>query len=616
MRAADTCLLVLNAHHGVEVGTELVWRELDKKKMPTLIAVNQLDHENANFSQAVEQAKTRLGNQVTLMQYPYNPGTGFDSIIDLLKMTMYKFKLDGGKPDKLPIPEDQKEIADELHNRLVEVAAENDDTLMNLYFEKGSLDEDELRKGLKIGILKRNVYPVFCVSAKQNMGSGRIMGFIDNVCPGSEDAAPEITTEGKEIKPDPKGQTVLFVYKTAVEQHLGLVSYFKVISGTLVTAQDLTVARSGNTERSGHLFIVDGKKKVQVEKLVAGDLGVTVKLKDVQTNDTLFGKGAPVELIPMEYPAPKIEEAIYPKDKKDDEKLGQALHELAKEDPTLYARWSGELRQNLVEGQGELHLAVAKWRLEHEYKIQVEYTRPRVPYRETIMGTAVADYRHKKQSGGSGQFGEIHIQIDPWVEGMPDPSYNVRDRSITNLPWGGQLAFFNCIVGGVIDTRFIPSVEKGVMEKMKTGPLTGSHVRDVRVSLFDGKMHPVDSNDISFQIAATMAFKDAFGKAKPRLMEPIFELEVLTPDDVIGEIISDLNTRRAIILGMDSEGPYQKVIARVPLSELYRYSTVLRSITRGRALFSRKFIEYAIVPEEIKQKLIEEHKQAELTMAH
>ncbi len=617
LRAAETCLLVLNAQHGVEIGTELIWRELDRTHKPTLIAVNQLDHEFADFNLCVEQAKNRFGKGVVVMQYPMFVGKGFNAIIDLLKMTMYKFPANGGKPEKLPIPPEEMEKAKELHNTLVEAAAENDDTLLSLYFEKGNLDEDEMRKGLAIGIKNRSLYPIFCVSAKQNMGSGRIMGFIDNVCPGAENASKEISTDGREIPCDPKGQTILFIYKTVFEPHVGMLSFFKVVSGTVKGAMEVTVARNEKQERIGQIFLLDGKKKEPVSELFAGDLGVTVKLKDTLTNDTLYGKGGPVQLKPILFPQPRIEEAIVVKDKKEEEKLSPAFHEMMIEDPSFKGYFSSELRQNIIEGLGELHLSVIKWKLEHQYKIHVDFTQPRIQYRETIQGSALADYRHKKQSGGSGQFGEVHIQIDPWVDGMPDPEhYSIRERKIHELPWGGKLVFYNCIVGGVIDARYIPAVEKGIMEKMKNGPLTGSHVRDVRVCLFDGKMHPVDSNDISFQIAGTMAFKEAFAKAKPRLLEPIYEVEVLTPDEVTGEIMTDITTRRGIILGIDTEGQFQKIMARVPLSELYRYTTALHAISKGRAIFHRKFVEYAPVPEEMKSKLVEAHKQEEAVLSH
>ncbi|MCB9233872.1 MAG: elongation factor G [Bacteroidia bacterium] len=606
LRVADTCVMVLSANHGVEVGTEIIWRQVDKMHKPTLIAVNQMDHEQANFQQTLEQAQARLGSQVTVMQYPYNSGSGFDSIIDLLKMIMYKFPADGGKPQKLPIPAEEKEKADELHNILVEAAAENDESLMELYFEKGALDEDELRQGLRIGIANRQVFPVFCMSARQNMGSGRMMGFIGNVCPSPEDI-PEKTVSGESIPADSNAPLGIFVFKTSIEPHLGTVNFFKVGRGTMKTGLDLIDSRTENSERIGQLYVVNGKNKTAVEELQAGDLGATVKLKDVRTNDSLYIKGSEIKFAEIILPQSRIREAVLAQDKKDEEKLGEMLQNLKKQDPTLNAFYSAELRQMIINGQGEMHLWVAKWRLENENKIKIEFVKPRIPYRETIGGSAKADYRHKKQSGGSGQFGEVHLLVEPYSEGAPDPAeVTVRKRELYPLDSGGHLEFLNCIVGGVIDARFIPAVLKGINETMAMGPLTGSPVRDVRVALYDGKMHPVDSNEISFKIAGSQAFKTAFKAAKPKLLEPIFKVEILAPDDLTGEIMTDLQGRRAVIMGMENEGDFQKITARVPLAEMYRYSTTLRSISQGRATHTNEFIEYALVPEDVKQRLMDE----------
>jgi elongation factor G len=525
---------------------------------------------------------------------------------------MYKFPKDGGKPEKLPIPDDEKERAGELHNELVEKAAENDEELMELYFEKGSLDEDEMRKGLKIGMLKHDVFPIFCLSAKNNMGSGRLMGFIDNVAPSAQEMNPEITTEGEEIGCDPSQPTSIFVFKTIIEPFLGRITYFKVTSGVLKVGQDLVNNQNDTNERFNQLFIMDGKNKNNVDQLVAGDIGATVKLKNTHTNQTLHDKGVSFSIKPMEFPSPRITTAVRAKDKNDEEKLAEALREIHEEDPTIIYEYSRELKQLILHGQGELHFAVTEWKLLNNHKIAIEFLKPRIAYRETIQRGADADYRHKKQSGGAGQFGEVFLRIEPYFEGMPEPTdLTVRGKEVVELEWGGKLIFYNCIVGGVIDARYIPSILKGVMEKMEVGPITGSYVRDIRVMVYDGKMHPVDSNDISFKIAGAQAFKAAFVNADPKILEPIHELEVMVPDDLMGDVMTDLQTRRAIIQGMDSKGMYKVIKAKTPLAEMYKYTTSLRSITQGRASFSTKFSEYATVPMEIQQKLMKEMQEKE-----
>lgn len=610
VRVCDTALMLLNAQHGVEASSEVVWDYVDKYKKPTIFAVNQLDHEYANFNKAVDEAKRIFGNAITIMQYPVNQGKDFNAIIDLLKMTMYRFPATGGKPEKLPIPDDEKERANELHNILVEKAAENDDKLMELYFEKGNLDEDELRMGLKKGMMQHHVFPVFCLSAKKNMGSGRLMGFIDNVAPSAVEMPPEITTDGKEVPCDVTKPAVVFVYKTLIESHLGKMNFFKVLSGEVTAGMELTNSRTGAAEKMQQLFIMDGKNRNPIDKLKAGDIGCTLKLKNTQTNDTLCGKGINISIDPIHFPEPKLWMAIVAKNKSDDEKLSEVLAEIHVEDPTILIEYSRELKQVLIHAQGELHLNVTKWRLEHVYKMPVDFIKPRIPYRETIQKAALANYRHKKQSGGAGQFGEVYIKIEPWYEGMPDiKEFPLRDKEEHQLPWGGKLVFNNCITGGAIDTRFLPSVLKGVMEKMQEGPLTGSYVRDVRVSVYDGKMHPVDSNDISFKIAGMMAFKEAFYNAQPQLLEPIYELEVEMPESQMGDVMSDLQSRRSIITGMDSRDGRQVIKAKTPLTELDGYSTSLKSITQSKGKMRMKFSEFAPVPPELQKKLAEDYKK-------
>lgn len=607
VRVADTCVMVINAQQGFEVGSELIWNYVDQFQKPTLFAVNQIDHPRANFDLTLAGLKERFGNAITQMQYPANSGEGFNAIIDLLKMVMYRFPEEGGKPEKLPIPESEKEKANELHNALVEKAAENDEKLMEKYFAKGTLDEDEMREGLKLGMIHHDVFPVFVMSARKNMGSGRMMGFIDNVAPCPREAKPETSIDGNGIPIDPSKPTVLFVFKSHIEPNLGKLSYFKVISGEVTTNSELVNSQTGATERIHQLFIMDGKNRTPIDKLVAGDIGATLKLKDTFSNQTLHAKGYDVTVKPIDFPEPRIRTAIIAKSKNDDEKIGEVLNKIHQEDPTLEVAFSKELRQLIISGQGELHLNVCKWFLEQVYKLHVDFESPRISYRETIRKAAEASYRHKKQSGGAGQFGEVYMKIEPYIEGMPEPTeFSVRGKEVIELEWGGKLVFYNCIVGGVIDARFIPSILKGVMEKMEQGPITSSYVRDVRVMVYDGKMHPVDSNDISFKIAGMMAFKDAFMKAEPQLLEPIYDVEIMLPEEVMGDVMGDLQTKRALIMGIDSKGSNQIIKARVPLAELDRYSTTLRSLSQGRASFRQQFADFVPVPFDLQQRLAKE----------
>lgn len=604
-KVADTGLLVLNAAHGVEVGTELIWEYADHLKKPMILACNHVDEEKSDFDNTIEQAKERFGSKVTVVQYPYNQGVDFNAIIDVHTMVMYQFSAEGGKPEKLPIPEAEMPKAQQLHNELIESIAANDEGLMELFFEKGTLEEEEMIKGMMLSIRNHELFPVFVVSAKHNMGSGRIMGFIDKCCPSAAHMQPEKLTNGQDLPCNSDNPTVAFVFKTLSEPHLGDMSFFKVCSGKVTTGMDLVNTNTNNGERITQLFVLQGKKRENVEILNAGDIGTTVKLKKTHTNNTLAAKGQDVVVEPIHFPEPKVQAAIEVLNKGDEEKMGLALNHIHEEDPTVEIEHSMELKQTLVNAQGELHLQVLKWKIEHLYGIKFEFIKPRIPYRETIQKAVKTDYRHKKQSGGAGQFAEVHMIVEPFYEGMPDPAeVNVRGREEHDLKWGGKLVFYNCIVGGAIDARFLPSILKGVMDKMHNGPLTGSYVRDVRVSVYDGKMHPVDSNDMAFKLAGMMAFKNAFHEADPKLLEPIYNLEVMVPGDYMGEVISDLQTRRGIVMGMDTDGHYQKIMARVPLSELFDYSSALRSLTQGRGKFNRSFAEYAAVPFEMQQSLI------------
>lgn len=608
-KVADTGLLVLNAAHGVEVGTELIWEYADHLKKPMILICNHVDEEKSDFDNTIEQAKERFGRKVTVVQYPYNQGVDFNAIIDVHTMVMYQFGPDGGKPEKLPIPESEMAKAQQLHNELIEAIAENDEGLMEKFFEKGTLEEDEMVKGMMLSIRHHELFPVFVASAKHNMGSGRIMGFIDKCCPSAAHMKPEKLTNGQDLPCNASNPTIAFVFKTVSEPHLGDMSFFKVCSGKVTAGIDLNNTNTGSPERMTQLFILQGKKRENVNELNAGDIGATVKLKKTHTNNTLAVKGQDVEVEPIHFPEPKVVAAIEVHNKGDEEKMGLALNHIHEEDPTVEIDHNMELKQTLVNAQGELHLQVLKWKIEHSYGIKFDFIKPRIPYRETIQKSVRTDYRHKKQSGGAGQFAEVHMIVEPWYEGMPDPKdVNVRGREEHDLKWGGKLVFYNCIVGGAIDARFLPSILKGVMDKMHNGPLTGSYVRDVRVSVFDGKMHPVDSNDMAFKLAGMMAFRNAFREADPRILEPIYDLEVLVPGDYMGDVIGDLQTRRGIVMGMDTEGHYQKIMARVPLSELYDYSSSLRSLTQGRGKFTRSFAEYAPVPFDLQQELMHAYK--------
>ncbi|MGE5108059.1 MAG: elongation factor G [Sphingobacteriales bacterium] len=608
LRVADTGVMLINAASGVEVGTDIIWQYTEKFKTPMIFALNKLDDDNADFDKTVRETKNHFGTNVVVVQYPRQVGSGFHEIIDVLRMTMYKFRDNGGKPEKLPIPDEEKEKADTLHKELIEAIASNDESLMEKYFDKGELDEDEMKEGMKKAMINHDLFPLFCLSAERNMGSGRLMGFIDNVCPSANEMPPQKTKEGDALACDANEPACIFIYKTVSEPHVGELSFFKVYSGTVKVGMELVNESTNTSEKINQLFTVEGNKRTPVNELVAGDIGATLKLRNTHVNNTLHIKGKNIELPPIEFPPPNMSVAIESTQKGDEEKLSQALHQLREEDPTVIVEVSQELKQTIIYCQGDMHLAVIKWKIEHLQKIQVKFTKTRIPYRETIRKMAESSYRHKKQSGGAGQFGEVFMRIEPWYEGMPDPKgLNVRARDEYPLDWGGKLVFFNCIVGGAIDTRFLPSILKGVMEKMQEGPLTGSYVRDVRVCVYDGKMHPVDSNDISFKIAGLQAFRQAFQQADPQLLEPIYQVEVLSPDDLTGSVMGDLQTRRGIVEGMNSEGHFSKISARVPLAELSDYCSTLRSLTQGRAKFKMTFAEYAPVPFDIQRKLVDEY---------
>lgn len=617
LHVTDTALIVLNTQNGIEVGAEIGFRNSKKMNKPVIFVANHLDHDNVNFDKTVEDAKDYFSNKVTIVQYPVNAGPDFDAVIDVIKMKMLKWSKDGGKAEELDIPAEEQDKAEELQNTLIEAAAENDEALMEVFFDKGTLTEDEMREGILMGIANRELFPVFCTSAKQNYGVHRLLEFVCNVVPSPDKVASVVTNEGTEIACDANGKTSFFIFKSSNEQHIGEVLYFKMISGKLTEGQDVINHNKSGKERIAQIFVVSGKSREKVPEIVAGDIGATVKLKETKIEHSLGDKDADWIYEPIKFPNPKFRTAVKAVNEADEEKLGEALNRLHQEDPTILVEYSKELRQIILSGQGEHHLNTIKWFLDNIYKIETNYIPPRIPYRETITKAAQSMYRHKKQSGGAGQFGEVHMVIEPYDDSKGESTgqtaikttsgtvtVTVRGREEDVMPWGGKLVFYNCIVGGVIDTRFLPAIKKGIMEKMERGPLTGSYARDIQVYIYDGKMHPVDSNEISFKLAGLNAFKDAFKIAGPKIMEPVYDVEVIVPSDKMGDIMSDLQGRRAVIMGMNNEGKYDRLKAKVPLAEMNRYSTTLSSLSSGRATYDMKFAEYAQVPLDVQDKLL------------
>lgn len=604
IRVADTLAMVINAKHGVDVGTEIIWNYADRYNKPTLFVINKIDHEKANFEMAFKSLHSLVGNSAVMIQYPLIID-GAQCIIDVLKMKCYKFGPEGGKPEKLPIPKSEIEKADNLHNVLVEKAAENDEELMELYFEKGNLSEPELLKGIKLGMLNHDLFPVFCVSALNDMGTGRLMGFIDHVVPSASDLKPEPTIDGEEITASPDDDTSLFVFKSMYQPNLGVLSFFKVMSGEVKVNDKLYNTKTGEQEIINQLYIMDGKVKHAVQKLTTGDIGATTKLKFTETNDTLGAKADSPTIKPMRFPQSRLEKAVFASSSTEEEKLNEALKRIRYQDKTLNLSYNNETHQTVIGCQGELHLAAIEWMLEHIYNMKPRFEPPKVSYRETIQRNATANYRHKKQSGGSGQFGEVHLKVEPWHEGMDEPEgFNIRGKEEVDLPWGGKLVFYNCIVGGVIDARYLPSVMKGILDVMENGPLTKSYARDIRVLVYDGKMHAVDSNDISFKLAGAYAFKEAFLNASPKLMEPVNDISIKIPESMTGSVMTELQTKRAVIQGINTEGNYQIIKGQIPKAELDNFSTQLRSITQGRGTFSTTLKGYEPVPANVQQQLI------------
>ena len=616
-KVGDVGVMVMNAQNGWEVGDEIQSRYARILNKPLIGVINQLDGDKANFEATMEGIRAASSVKPVIVQYPVEVGPGFNAFIDVLMMKMYRFTDENGTREELDIPEDQLEYAQMLNQELSEAAAVYDDALMELYFEKGALTQDDIRSGLKLGVANREVMPIFCCSGKRDIGTKRLMEFIINVAPGptTPTSAPKfVSIEGEELVADETLPAVAFIFKSQIEQHIGEITYFRVVRGKLTEGMELVNSRTGNKEKLSQLFAVAGKNRIKVTELSAGDIGCTVKLKGTRTNDTLAAAGAHVKVEPIVFPEPRYRAAVKAKEQGDEEKLGKLLNDIKYEDPTILVEYSKELKQTIIQGQGEHHLNIVKTRLAADNKLEIEYFAPKIPYRETITKVAQADYRHKKQSGGAGQFGEVHMVIEPYYEGMPEPTkYKVNGKEITvnikgkeeyDLDWGGKLQFYNSIVGGAIDARFMPAILKGIMEKMDEGPLTGSYARDIRVVIYDGKMHPVDSNEISFKLAARNAFKEAFRNAGPKIMEPIYAVEVLTPSEYMGAVMSDLQNRRAMIMGMESDKGFDRLNARVPLAELYRYSTSLSSLTSGAATYTMQFASYEQVPADVQDKLL------------
>ena len=623
LNVTDTAIILLNGQYGVEVGTQNHFRYTEKLNKPVIFLVNQLDNEKCDYDNILEQLKEAYGSKVVPIQYPIATGPGFNALIDVLLMKKYSWKPEGGAPTIEDIPAEEMDKAMEMHKALVEAAAENVENLMEKFFEQDSLTEDEMREGIRKGLIARGMFPVFCVCGGKDMGVRRLMEFLGNVVPFVSEMPKVQNTEGKEVAPDTNGPESLYFFKTSVEPHIGEVSYFKVMSGKVHEGDDLLNADRGSKERIAQIYVVAGGNRVKVEELQAGDIGAAVKLKDVKTGNTLNGKDCDYKFNFIKYPNSKYTRAIKPVNEADVEKMMSILNRMREEDPTWVIEQSKELKQTLVHGQGEFHLRTLKWRLENNEKLPVKYEEPKIPYRETITKAARADYRHKKQSGGAGQFGEVHLIVEPYKEGMPVPDtykFNGQEFKITvrgteeiPLEWGGKLVFINSIVGGSIDARFLPAIMKGIMSRMEQGPLTGSYARDVRVIVYDGKMHPVDSNEISFMLAGRNAFSEAFKNAGPKILEPIYDVEVFVPSDRMGDVMGDLQGRRAMIMGMSSEKGFEKLVAKVPLKEMSSYSTALSSLTGGRASFIMKFSSYELVPADVQDKLMKdfEAKQVE-----
>lgn len=613
LNVCDTALFMINGQSGVEATTETAWKQTELAGTPTMFSINQLDHHGANFNETITSLKDYFGEKVTLVQYPTNAGEGFNSVIDLILMKQLTFDAEGGEPKMSDIPDSEKSKAEELHLALIENAAEGDEALMEKYFENDTLTLEEIREGVRLGMINRSIFPVMCSAAKHGIGATRVMDFITKSCPSPDEMPERKTTDGTGYKCNSSGPVASFVFKTSVEQHLGEVSFVKVYGGILKEGMDLVNPRTSNKERISQIFLLNGKNREKVEKVNAGDIAITIKLKDVRTSDSLMDqKISKAGFEPLTLPVEIYTMALKAVNSSDDEKIGIILSEMHRTDPTINIEYSRELKQMLVKTQGEFHLNTIKWYIKNVHNIEIETISQKIPYRETITKTSNADYRHKKQSGGSGQFGEVHLRIMPFVEGYKNPTdIPIRGTDIHELPWGGKLVFNNCIVGGAIDARFLPAILKGIMERMNEGPLTGSYARDIVVFIYDGKMHPVDSNEISFKLAGRNAFSQAFKTAGPKIMEPINDVEISVPEEMMGAVMTDLQGRRGIIMGMDAKGRNQVIRAKIPAAEMTRYATSLSAITSGRGTFSSNFDEYLQVPSDVQEQLLKAYEESQ-----
>lgn len=585
---ADLVLVLISAASGVEVGTEMVWQEANKQKRPRFLVINKLDRENVDFDKIVNEVKESFGSEVTVCQFPVETGPNFLKIVDVVRNKLLVFPNDkSGKYTEEEIPSDLKDKADSLRNELVESIAEIDESLMEKYFEAGELSEEEIHEGLKKAIRERLIFPIFCTSATNNVGVSSLLDAIVEFGPSPKDLGPIKSVDGEEREIDSNGPLTALVFKTIAEAHVGELSFVKVFSGTLKQGMDVQNSSQEMVERIGQMYFLNGKNKDSAESIIAGDIGALVKLKNTHTGDTLVDKGSKFKLPKIEFPEPIIRIAIKAKAKGEEDKIANGLHALHEEDPTFLVKYDPELKQTIVSGQGEMHLDIILKRLKQRFGVDVDTEKPKIPYRETIRSKAEAQGKYKKQSGGRGQYGDCWLRLEP-------------------LPRGEEFEFVDAIVGGVIPGKFIPAVEKGVRETMAEGVLAGYPVVDVKVTVYDGSYHSVDSSEMAFKIAASMAFKKAFVEAKPVILEPIYDVEVRVPEEFMGDVMGDISSRRGKIQGMESDGRFQIIKAKVPEAELYKYSTALRSMTQGRGIHKRSFSHYEEVPPDIQQKIIEE----------
>jgi elongation factor G len=595
LRVADFALVVINASHGIGVGTDQVWKYASQYGIPKVIVINGLDKEHADFNASLQQIRARFGERAFPLAIPINAGPGFNQALDVMRSEVITYQTDGsGKYTEEPATGDHKTQVSQLHSQLIEYIAESDDSLLEKFFAQGGLSEDEMRAGVHQAVQNQSFIPVFCSSAETNVGVARLMDFIAKYGSSPVDRAKIEALDSNDNSvsialdhPEP----VLYVFKTMSEAQFGELTFFRLYAGSVHVGQDLYNSDRKITERFGQIYALNGKNRVSVESLNAGDIGATVKLKDTHTGNTLSYAKNPVTLAKVRYPKPNIHAALRLKSKGEEDKIATGLAALHEEDQTFLYKVDSELHQTVISGQGELHLQVIAARLRSRFRVDFDLIEPKVPYRETIKGRGESKYRHKKQTGGAGQFAEVWMRIEP----------KERDSGIE---------FTESLTGQNVDRTFVPSVEKGVMAASREGILAGYRIVDLKVDFYDGKMHPVDSKDIAFQIAGKEAFKEAFLAARPCMLEPICVVEIRMPDECMGNVIGDLSSRRGKILGMDSADGMQVVRANVPQKELYQYSTVLRSLTGGRGLHTEEFSHYEDIPRDLEAKVIAESKKA------